>query len=580
MYLLAVANGLVIAMVFLYLIETYRGAEDDARSRAANLAALIRLNFDSLTSEIDMALRSLAEEPVTGAESEARRLRLIDTIARESPEYRTLVIADAQGDFVGGRLAADGKAFSIAGRDYFDYLKYHADARMVVAGPVVGRSNGRWSLVFARRLNDRQGGFAGVVLKGYAVDRFAGVLAPLHLDAFSTVGIFKTDRTFVATYPEHPKFKTGTQGIPDGLEAALAADPQRGLVPRLGSGAVDDPARMIAYERTADGRFYVTVSIRLDQVFGDVHRQAVAFLLLIAVMGAASMYFARRTIQADRRLHDYQDHLEAMVAARTQDLTVARDLAEAANRAKTSFLANMSHELRTPMNGIMGLTELVEQHLADPKDKARLDVVLKSARRLLHLINDLLEVSRIEADRLDLDRVSFKMAALLDNLIRVIGPEAAEKGLAFRVDVPPAVTQGSFLGDPARLGQILTHLAGNAVKFTAAGSVLVSATVEQETESDMLVRFAVQDTGIGISADDQRRLFRLFEQVDGSLTRRYGGTGLGLGLCKRLAELMGGNVTVTSELGRGSIFVLKLRLEKVPVGYNPGTGAPNENGSP
>jgi len=542
-----VANGLVSALVALYLIETYRGAEDDARSRVANLVALIRLNFDSLMSEIDMALRALAEEPVTGAESEARRLRLIDTIARESPEYRTLVIADAQGDFVGGRLAADGKAFSIAGRDYYDYLKQHADARMVVAGPVVGRSNGRWSLVFARRLNDRQGAFAGVVLKGYAVDRFAGVLAPLQLDAFSTVGIFKADRTIVATYPEHPKFKTGIQGIPDGLEAALAADPQRGLVPRLGSGAADDPARMIAYERTADGRFYVAVSIRLDQVFGKVYRQAVAFLLLIAVMGAASVYFARRTLQADRRLHDYQDHLEAMVAARTQDLIVARDLAEAANRAKTSFLANMSHELRTPMNGIMGLTELVEQHLADPTDKARLDVVLKSARRLLHLINDLLEVSRIEADRLDLDRVSFGMGPLLDNLVRVIGPQAAEKGLAFRVDVPPAVIQANLLGDPARLGQVLMHLAGNAVKFTAAGSVLVSATIEEETEADMRVRFAVQDTGIGLDPEHHELIFEKFYQVGsvalhstGKTSFKGGGPGLGLSLVRGVARAHGG----------------------------------------
>lgn len=213
------------ALVALYLGHAYQVAEDEARSRLGNLVSLVRLNLDSLVGKIDLALLTLAEGAVTGPDSEVRRLHLIDSIARDDPEFRTLVITDAEGAFVGGKLAPDGKPFSIAGRDYYDYLKNTPDKGMHVAGPVLGRSNGKWSLVFARRLNAEDGRFAGVVLSGYATERFAESFAPLDLDAFKTLAILKTDQTMLATFPDSPQHPVGRKRVSPEFLAALAVDP-------------------------------------------------------------------------------------------------------------------------------------------------------------------------------------------------------------------------------------------------------------------------------------------------------------------------------------------------------------------
>lgn len=189
--ILIIANVLVVIMVSLYLARAYSGAEEAAQARTVNLVSLVRLNFDSLVGELDMALRALADEPVTGEASEARRQKLIQTIARENPEFRTLVVLDADGVFVGGKLASDGKPFNITGRDYYEYMKQTPDAKTVIAGPVLGRSNGRWSLVFTRRLNYPDGRFAGAVLSGYAVGRLSESFGSLNLEDFRSLNIAK-----------------------------------------------------------------------------------------------------------------------------------------------------------------------------------------------------------------------------------------------------------------------------------------------------------------------------------------------------------------------------------------------------
>ncbi|MBI2277182.1 MAG: cache domain-containing protein [Dechloromonas sp.] len=276
--------------------------------------------------------------------------------------------------------------------------------------------------------------------------------------------------------------------------------------------------------------------------------------------GANHMIARRR--KAEERLLEYQNHLEKIVDMRTQDLTSAKETAEAASRAKSTFLANMSHELRTPMNAIMGMTDLARRHTNDQKLKDYLGKVIHSSRHLLGVINDILDISKIEAECLTLEQVNFQLGEVLENLMLLVGHNAEEKRLKLHVDLDPEVTHLTLLGDPLRLGQILLNLIGNALKFTEQGEVTVRAKVIEDTPANVLLRWEVADTGIGIAPEQQQRLFIAFEQADGSMTRKYGGTGLGLAISKRLAQLMGGNVGVESQLGQGSTFWFTVRLDK------------------
>jgi PAS domain S-box-containing protein len=264
----------------------------------------------------------------------------------------------------------------------------------------------------------------------------------------------------------------------------------------------------------------------------------------------------------EAELEQHRQHLEQLVLERTVELTEAKVAAEVANRAKSAFLANMSHELRTPMNGVMGMIEMAKRRMADPVGRDQLTKAKTAADNLLGVINDILDLSKIEAERMVLEEAPLQLADTLGNLAGVLGHKASEKGLRLIVDLPSALLHQPFLGDPLRLGQILFNLVGNAIKFTEQGEVVLRARPVEVTDTSAKLRFEVADTGIGIDAEAQARLFQSFEQADNSMTRKYGGTGLGLAICKRLVEMMGGKIGVASVPGQGSTFWFVVPLKK------------------
>src|SRR5215468_715140 len=243
--------------------------------------------------------------------------------------------------------------------------------------------------------------------------------------------------------------------------------------------------------------------------------------------------------------------------ARDAALDAQRE-AESANQAKSTFLAMVSHEIRTPMNGVLGMIDVLERSSLSLEQREALGTVRFSASALLRIIDDILDFSKIEAGRLDLERIELSTIELIEGAAETLAPQAAAKGLKLAAYVAPGVPD-RVLGDPLRLRQILFNLLGNAIKFTETGAVRLAL----EKAEHGALRITVADTGIGLSAEQQARLFHPFVQADSSTTRRFGGTGLGLSIVRRLAEAMGGTVEVASELGRGSTFVVTARLEEV-----------------
>ncbi len=265
--------------------------------------------------------------------------------------------------------------------------------------------------------------------------------------------------------------------------------------------------------------------------------------------------------RVEQELHEHREHLEHQVEERTAEMKKALQVAEQATKTKSEFLANMSHEIRTPLNAVIGFSHLALQTPLNDLQSDYLHKIQNSSQALLGVINDILDFSKIEAGKLSMEQIEFSLEDVLDNVTTLVGVKAQQKGIEVIFHIEPTLPW-ILMGDPLRLGQVLINLTNNAVKFTQTGEIILGCSVLQEEDDEVQLKFFVRDSGIGMSAEQQAKLFKAFSQADSSTTREYGGTGLGLVISKSLVEMMNGDIWVESEPGKGTTFFFTICLKK------------------
>jgi hypothetical protein len=508
---------------------------DEARKTVESSALLLEENLLRTFAIIDQATRVVRERFL----AEGRTIdlaRIKHEILGDNPLFMHVSVLDAGGTLIASSVPPPPEAINFADRDHFRTVLDSRGDGVVVSEPIMGRRSGKWTIQFTRRIQRPSGELAGVAV--VSVDPFAmaanmPAVALRHQGSVSMVGL---DGVLRVRVDSEGRFTIG-EHVANWQSLARAQAGRDGWF--RAESSIDGVARYFAYRRIGDYPLVVVAGISERDALVEYHRDrkrllwfaiAVTLMILLSCIGGA-----RVILQRER----------------------ARIEAVRANHAKSVFLATMSHEVRTPLNGVLGLARALLGTDLAVRQREQVEMIRKSGDVLLSLLNDILDLSKVEAGKLEIDDVDFDLVELVRTIDAVWRPQAAAKGLRFSVVVGD-VREPVLRGDPARVRQILSNLASNAVKFTETGGVELHVFQKRGIDHALETTFEVTDTGIGIAAQDQARLFRKFAQLDGSDTRRYGGAGLGLAISRSLAECMGGTVGVDSRPGEGSRFWLRL----------------------
>ncbi|MCD2341970.1 ATP-binding protein [Ideonella azotifigens] len=569
------ASGLLIASAWaLGGLAIWRAHEDALADWQRSLSALCRLtsqHADQTIAAADAVLQRVVEEAERAQPAdEAALRRLMGTpeafaklrqLQADLPQVDVISVALAGGELINFSRSFPPPQIQLGDRDYFAAHVADPRLKLYLSVPVQNRGNGSWTFYIARKVANPQGRMIGLALVGIESDYFGEFYRSINLGQREpTLTLLRPDGRVLARYPTSDALMG--QPVP-GVAQRLAA------MPNAGGSTVTEVLRGPRPSNPSDTRLRI-VSATMSP----------AYPLLVTITGSETLVLARWQESASwigafmlaataallalsaavHRLLTRQALALGQLMVTQREANEARNAADDANRAKSAFLASMSHEIRTPLNGVLGMADLLLHTELTPRQREMAQAAYGSGELLLKLVNDVLDISKIEAGAVELEEIAMDLRGLINETLQVFGVQARRKGIELSGELSPDLP-AAVLGDPVRLQQVLSNLLSNALKFTEAGQVrLAVRPLPGEQPGRILLQFRVQDSGIGIDPSALPRLFRPFSQADRSTTRRYGGTGLGLAIAQELVHLMGGRLEASSEPGRGSVFLATLPM--------------------